>query len=199
MKLFAHAERERRIRARGHGSAHRPPSGLAAQPHRHGVRALFAERSTASCPSRAWRSGCGASTTSPWAPSPSTLTLAIRIIAMSGWILFTVAGIFENIGVVQEGMQTISARLRHQGSPRCQAACRQQRRDRFRGRALPLRQREKRHPGRLAHHQAGREGWPRGPLRRRQVDARQRAAALLRPRGRAHPHRWPGYLARHAG
>jgi ATP-binding cassette, subfamily B, multidrug efflux pump len=37
-----------------------------------------------------------------------TLTLAIRIIAMSGWILFTVAGIFENIGVVQEGMQTIS-------------------------------------------------------------------------------------------
>jgi ATP-binding cassette subfamily B multidrug efflux pump len=37
-----------------------------------------------------------------------TMTLAIRIIAMSGWILFTVAGIFDNIGVVQEGMQTIS-------------------------------------------------------------------------------------------
>ncbi len=36
------------------------------------------------------------------------MTLAIRIIAMSGWILFTVAGIFENIGVVHEGMQTIS-------------------------------------------------------------------------------------------
>ncbi len=37
-----------------------------------------------------------------------TMTLVIRIIAMSGWILFTVAGIFENIGVVHEGMQTIS-------------------------------------------------------------------------------------------
>ncbi len=37
-----------------------------------------------------------------------TTTLAIRIIAMSGWILFTVAGIFDNIGVVHEGMQTIS-------------------------------------------------------------------------------------------
>jgi ATP-binding cassette subfamily B multidrug efflux pump len=37
-----------------------------------------------------------------------TMGLAIRTIAMSGWILFTVAGIFENIGVVQEGMQTIS-------------------------------------------------------------------------------------------
>jgi ATP-binding cassette subfamily B multidrug efflux pump len=36
------------------------------------------------------------------------MTLTIRIIAMSGWILFTVAGIFENIGVVHEGMQTIA-------------------------------------------------------------------------------------------
>ncbi len=34
--------------------------------------------------------------------------LAIRIVNMSGWVLFTVAGIFENLGVVQEGMETIS-------------------------------------------------------------------------------------------
>jgi ATP-binding cassette subfamily B multidrug efflux pump len=34
--------------------------------------------------------------------------LVIRIVNMSGWVLFTVAGIFENIGVVQEGMETIS-------------------------------------------------------------------------------------------
>lgn len=38
----------------------------------------------------------------------AAMTLSIRIIAMSGWILFTVAGIFENIGVVHEGMQTIA-------------------------------------------------------------------------------------------
>jgi ATP-binding cassette, subfamily B, multidrug efflux pump len=34
--------------------------------------------------------------------------LVMRIIGMSGWILWVVAGIFENIGVVQEGMETIS-------------------------------------------------------------------------------------------
>jgi ATP-binding cassette subfamily B multidrug efflux pump len=37
-----------------------------------------------------------------------TTTIVIRIIAMSGWILWTVAGIFENLGTVQEGMDTIS-------------------------------------------------------------------------------------------
>jgi ATP-binding cassette, subfamily B, multidrug efflux pump len=34
--------------------------------------------------------------------------LVLRIVGMSGWILWVVAGIFENIGVVQEGMETIS-------------------------------------------------------------------------------------------
>jgi ATP-binding cassette subfamily B multidrug efflux pump len=37
--------------------------------------------------------------------------LTIRIVNMSGWIMWTVAGIFENIGVVHEGMETI-ARVR---------------------------------------------------------------------------------------
>ncbi len=37
------------------------------------------------------------------------------------------------------------------------------------------------------------------PLRRRQVDAGQSAAALLRPRGRPHPDRRPGHRRRHAG
>ena len=34
--------------------------------------------------------------------------LIMRIVGMSGWILWVVAGIFENIGVVVEGMETIS-------------------------------------------------------------------------------------------
>ena len=34
--------------------------------------------------------------------------LVIRIVNMSGWVLFTVAGIFENVGIVQEGVETIS-------------------------------------------------------------------------------------------
>ena len=35
-------------------------------------------------------------------------TLVIRISQMSGWVLFLVAGLFENTGVVEEGMETIS-------------------------------------------------------------------------------------------
>lgn len=34
--------------------------------------------------------------------------LVIRIVNMSGWIMWVVNGIFENIGMVQDGMQTIS-------------------------------------------------------------------------------------------
>jgi ATP-binding cassette, subfamily B, multidrug efflux pump len=40
----------------------------------------------------------------------AVVSLVLRIIGMSGWILWVVAGIFENIGVVQEGMETISRR-----------------------------------------------------------------------------------------
>ncbi|MFU1924090.1 multidrug ABC transporter ATP-binding protein, partial [Klebsiella pneumoniae] len=34
--------------------------------------------------------------------------LVIRINNMSGWIMWVVGGIFENIGQVQDGMQTIA-------------------------------------------------------------------------------------------
>ena len=34
--------------------------------------------------------------------------LTIRIVNMSGWVMWTVAGIFENLGVVHEGMETIA-------------------------------------------------------------------------------------------
>ncbi len=34
--------------------------------------------------------------------------LVIRIVTMSGWIMWTIADVFENIGVVHEGMETIS-------------------------------------------------------------------------------------------
>jgi ATP-binding cassette subfamily B multidrug efflux pump len=38
----------------------------------------------------------------------AVVSLVLRIIGMSGWILWVVAGIFENVGVVQEGMESIS-------------------------------------------------------------------------------------------
>lgn len=59
----------------------------------------------------------GASGTAIWLWSQDLVTvgaiavvtgLVMRIVAMSGWILWVVAGIFENMGVVQEGMETIS-------------------------------------------------------------------------------------------
>lgn len=36
------------------------------------------------------------------------LSLVMRILAMSGWVMQTVRGVFENVGVVQESMETIA-------------------------------------------------------------------------------------------
>ncbi len=38
----------------------------------------------------------------------AVIGLVIRIVSMSGWVMWTISGIFENIGVVHEGMETIS-------------------------------------------------------------------------------------------
>jgi ATP-binding cassette, subfamily B, multidrug efflux pump len=38
----------------------------------------------------------------------TVIALVVRIDTMSGWVMWTISGIFENIGVVHEGMETIS-------------------------------------------------------------------------------------------
>lgn len=38
----------------------------------------------------------------------TVIGLVIRVVMMSGWVMWTISGIFENIGVVHEGMETIS-------------------------------------------------------------------------------------------
>ena len=38
----------------------------------------------------------------------AVIGLVIRIVTMSGWVMWTISGIFENIGVVHEGMEAIS-------------------------------------------------------------------------------------------
>ena len=53
--------------------------------------------------------------------------LVIRIVTMSGWVMWTIAGIFENVGVVHEGMETIArpwrcSMPRKRGRSRCQRA-----------------------------------------------------------------------------
>ncbi len=43
--------------------------------------------------------------------------LIIRLMNMSGWFMWTLAGIFDNIGVVQESMQTIARPLQITDKP----------------------------------------------------------------------------------
>lgn len=47
----------------------------------------------------------------------TALLLTTQIIAMSGWVAFEIAGIFENIGIVQEGMKTIAQPLSQLDKP----------------------------------------------------------------------------------
>src|SRR3546814_8330197 len=55
--------------------------------------------------------------------------------------------------------------------------------------------RSRHHRPPVADHPPRRESRARRPLRRRQIDAGEPAAALLRPRERAHLHRRPGHRA----
>ncbi|MDP4003079.1 ABC transporter ATP-binding protein [Methylobacterium sp. NEAU K] len=50
-----------------------------------------------------WRSG-GMTT----GEASAGLALVLRLIAMSGWVMQTVRGVFENVGVIQESMQTMA-------------------------------------------------------------------------------------------
>jgi ATP-binding cassette, subfamily B, multidrug efflux pump len=48
------------------------------------------------------------------------LPLVAQLIAMSGWVSFEIAGIFENIGVIQESMQSVAKPLTMQDDPGAQ-------------------------------------------------------------------------------
>jgi ABC-type multidrug transport system fused ATPase/permease subunit len=132
--------------------------------------------------------------------------LVMRIVAMSGWILWVVAGIFENIGVVQEGMESHQpaehgrrpAAASRWSCARARSASRTSASTTAR-RWEPARAAGRHHPRLLASDRAGREGRAGRPLRCRQVDAGQSAAALLRPGVGPHPDRRPGHRPRHAG
>ena len=69
------------------------------------------------------------------------LPLAWQIINISGWVAWQVTAIFENIGVVQEGMMTIAQPITLIDRPQAAELHGLARRDRVRGRALPLRPR----------------------------------------------------------
>ena len=127
------------------------------------------------------------------------LPMTMQIISASGWVAWQITDIFENIGVVQEGMLTIARPHTLVDRPDARALTVTRGEIRFEnirfgygresglidGLTLDVRPGEKIGAGR--------------PLRRRQVDARQPAAAFLRSRRRPYPHRRAGYLRRLAG
>ena len=132
------------------------------------------------------------------------LPLAWQIVNISGWVAWQVTAIFENIGVVQEGMMTIARPITLTDGPQAQALVVTRGEIAFEdvrfhyGRAISAREEGRPHPhavleGFIVDGAARREDRPGRPLRRRQVDRRQSAAALLRPRRRPHPDRRPGH------
>ena len=67
------------------------------------------------------------------------LPLTFQLTAMSRWIAFAITDIFEEIGVVQEGMMSISVPLQLTDREDAEPSHRAERPHRVRGRALRLR------------------------------------------------------------
>ena len=190
-----------RLRLRQHERVprHRAPAAAARDAAHGGAQ----RASTRCCCSRspARRSGCGRSAPSPPAPSrcPSASCCACR--ACRTGSCGRSPGLFENVGVVQDGLETIARERSVVDVARRQAARRDQGRDPLRPHPLQLRPRREhrarqRHRGPQPARRAGREGRSRRPLGRRQVDAGQPVAALLRPRRRPRADRRAGHRRR---
>ena len=127
VKLFAHLERED-DHAR-EALADRIPRRFArqtrlitlAEPDRF-------EQQRRRCSSASARSpcGCGCSGAVTLGDIAIATGLALRVVTMSGWVMWTAIGIFDNVGQVQEGMRTIARphglvdRARRQGAGRDQ-------------------------------------------------------------------------------
>ena len=125
--------------------------------------------------------------------------LVLRLNAMTGWIMWSLSSLFQNVGRHPRGhgdhrpadrAPRRAGRRRARGHPG---------RDRPRPRVAPLRPRRRRPARHQPDDPARREGRPRRPFRRRQVDAGQPDPALLRHRGRRDPHRRPGRALGHPG
>ena len=131
----------------------------------------------------------------------TALPLAWQTVASAGWVSWEVTSIFENIGTVQEGMQSIA--VPHSGVDRPGARALEVPRGEIRfenltfayGRsdAAPVVQNLN------LNDSAGRAHRSRRPLRRRQVDAGESVAAAARHRVGPYHDRRPGHRPRDAG
>ena len=135
-------------------------------------------------------SGCGCRASSPPAPSRWRRRWCMRFQGMSQWVMWEISALFENIGTVRDGINSLSLPAVVHDKPGAPALARGQWRHPLRPGGVPLRQGAAASSTSLdLHIRPGRKGRSRRPLRRRQVDHRQPAAALLRPRGRHDPDR----------
>ena len=121
------------------------------------------------------------------------LPLVWQAASTGGWVAWEVAGIFQNLADVSQGMESIAAPNASVDRPGAttlevtKGAIEFDRIDFGYGDGAPLLQDfSLSHRGRRTH-RTGRA------LRRRQVDAGQPAAAALRHQGRRHPHRRTGH------
>ena len=70
--------------------------------------------------------------------------LVLRLNAMTGWIMWSLSSLFQNLGVIREGMETITQPIRLTDAPDARRARAHPRRDRLRPRQPPLRPRLRR-------------------------------------------------------
>ena len=130
--------------------------------------------------------------------------LTLRLNAMTGWIMWVTTNLFQHAGVIKEGMQSISRPHDVVGPAICPRSVGWHGRDQLHGCVASLRPRQSRSAGRGAQwrhpaypfRRACRSG---RPLRCRQVDPVQPAAAFLRRRAGQDRDRWPGHSSRHPG
>ena len=107
VKLFARARDEDAYVRDAHRRAHRPLPRLAAAQHAVRLLPVVAQRRAGDRHRRArdvlWSRGQHRVGTVAMA-----MPLTWQIVSASGWVAYQITDIFENIGVVQEGMMTIA-------------------------------------------------------------------------------------------
>jgi ATP-binding cassette, subfamily B, multidrug efflux pump len=127
------------------------------------------------------------------------LPLAWQIVNMAGWVAYQITDIFENIGVVQEGMRAIARPLGLTDRPDAKELKVTRGEIEFQDIRFGYGSEKGLIEKSLAVRETRREDRPRRPFRRRKVHAGQSAAALLRAGKRPHPHRRAGHRADDAG
>ena len=123
------------------------------------------------------------------------LPLSWQIISIAGWVAMRVTEIFENIGVVQEGMMTIARPIAVTDKPDAGVLAVPRGEIEFKDIRFGYGRESGLIDGLSLKVAAGGAHRPSRPLRRRQVDAGQPDAAVLRSGGRPDPDRRPGHRA----